>query len=256
MKEEKVRRFYDDLWSKYIPRYSSSKEHWEIFYHPAEARDKLVLDAGCGTGIFSFIFAKKGASRVVGIDISELSLKTAQYLKKKHGVENTDFQRVNMLKLPFQNASFDMVWSWGTVHHTTDPLLAIEELIRVLKHEGSLLLAIYRKTGLTFLHETLRRILLRLPKKTWGPFSFMLSLVLAPGVFLFKRRQKSRKGEKLEELILDWFFVPLRHYFLPAEIKIFLRRRGLVIEKYLPYSGRFNSTSNFILKARKASPFP
>lgn len=256
MTEEKVRRFYDALWSKYIPQYSALKKHWETFYHSAEVRDKLVLDAGCGTGIFSFIFAKEGAFRVVGIDISQRSLKTAQNLKKRYGAKNTDFKRVNMLKLPFENASFDIVWAWGAVHHTTDPFLAFEELIRVLKHEGSLLLAVYRKTGLTFLHEILRRILLGLPEKTWGPLFLILSLVLAPVVFLFKKRQKSRKGEKLEELILDWYFVPLRHFFLPAQIKCFLQQRGLVIEKYLPYSGRFNSTSNFILKARKASPFP
>jgi ubiquinone/menaquinone biosynthesis C-methylase UbiE len=251
MKEEQVRRFYSDLWSKYIPDYSASEKHWEIFYQPHEVRGKSVLDAGCGTGIFSFIFDQKGASQVLGIDISEGSLEAAQKLKKRHECQNTSFQRVNMLKLPFQDGSFDIVWAWGAVHHTTEPFPALEELIRVLKEQGSLLISTYRKTGLTFLHEMMRKSLHRLPRRARAPLSRILSSLLAPAVFFFKKREKSRKGEKLEELILDWYFVPIRHYFLPAEIKTFLLRKELVIEKYLPYSGRFNSTSNFIFKARK-----
>ena len=61
----------------------------------------------------------------------------------------------------------------------------------------------------------------------------------------------AERGEKLEELIIDWYFVPIRHYYKPEEIRGFLEERGLVIEKYLPASGRFDSTSNFIFKARK-----
>jgi len=54
----------------------------------------------------------------------------------------------------------------------------------------------------------------------------------------------------LEELILDWYFVPIRHHYYPREIKDFLEQKGLTIEKFLPASGRFDSTSNFIYKAR------
>ena len=72
-------------------------------------------------------------------------------------------------------------------------------------------------------------------------------------IFFFKKREKSRKGEKLEELIIDWYFVPIRHYYKPEEISTFLEDRGFEVEKYLPASGRFDSTSNFIFKAKKGS---
>ena len=80
-----------------------------------------------------------------------------------------------------------------------------------------------------------------------------MALFLAPVVFFFKKREKSRQGEKLEELILDWYFVPIRHYYTPDEIRSYLEERGFEIEKFLPASGRFNSTSNFIFKARKSA---
>lgn len=251
MSKEKVGSFYDLVWTEYIPEYSESEKHWKMFYAEDEVKGKSVLDAGCGTGIFCIIFACNGAAKVTGIDISEGSLSTGRGLKEKFRLENVGFQKEDMLRLPFPDASFDIVWAWGSVHHTTSPFQAINELIRVLKVNGSLFLAVYKKTRLTFLHEIIRKTLIKTPRKSWTALSRMLSFFLAPVVFLFKKRDKSRKGEKLEELILDWYFVPIRHHYRPDEVRSFLEEKGFIIEKHLPASGRFDSTSNFIFKARK-----
>lgn len=251
MNKEKVGRFYDVVWTEYIPEYQETEKHWNIFYSPEEVKDRSILDAGCGTGIFSIIFANNEAGKVTGIDISEGSLETARSLKEKFQLDNAEFRKEDMLKLPFPDETFDIVWAWGTVHHTTDPFQAITELIRVLKAGGSLLLAVYTRTRLTFLHEIIRKTLIHTPRKSWTFLSKVMAFFLTPVVFLFKKREKSRKGEKLEELILDWYFVPIRHYYKPEEIRRFLQERGFEIEKFLPASGRFDSTSNFIFKARK-----
>jgi ubiquinone/menaquinone biosynthesis C-methylase UbiE len=249
--KDKVGKFYDVVWTEYLPEYNASETHWKIFYSPQEIEGKSVLDAGCGTGIFSIIFARNGAADVLGIDISEGSLETAVTLKTKFELESASFQKQDMLSLPYDDESFDIVWAWGTVHHTTDPWKAMSELIRVLKTGGSILLAVYTRTKVTFLHEIIRKTLVRTPKKTWKALSRILAFFLVPVVFFFKKREKSRKGEKLEELIMDWYFVPIRHYYYPQEIKDFLEGQGFIIENFLPASGRFNSTSNFIYKARK-----
>jgi len=251
MKKERVGKFYDVVWTKYIPEYAASEKHLEIFFTDEEIRDKRVLDAGCGTGIFSVIFANKGAAQVWGTDISQGSLETAISLKKKFNLQNVEFLEEDMLQLPFEDVTFDIVWAWGTVHHTTNPFKAIDELARVLKREGSLLLAVYRRTKLTFIHEIIRKILIKTPKKSWTALSKVFAFFLAPVVFLLKKREKSRKGEKLEELILDWYFVPIRHYYYPEQIQKLLEEKNFVVEKFLPASGRFDSTSNFIMKARK-----
>ena len=101
-----------------------------------------------------------------------------------------------MLKLPYPDASFDIVWAWGTVHHTTDPLGAITELIRVLKPGGSLFLAIYKKTNVTWIHEAIRKTLIKTPRRTWNGLAKVMAFFGTPIVFFFKRREKSRKGEK------------------------------------------------------------
>lgn len=252
MDKEKVGRFYDVVWTEYLPEYEETEKHWKIFFSPEEIQGRSVLDAGCGTGIFSAIFARHGAGKVTGIDISEGSLETARSLKEKFRLDNAEFQRQDMLDLPFNDAEFDIVWAWGTVHHTTDPFGAIDQLIRVLKPGGSLLLAVYTRTSLTFVHEIIRKTLVRTPRRSWTFLSKVMAVFLSPVVFFFKKREKSRKGEKLEELILDWYFVPIRHYYKPEEIQEYLESKGFAIEKFLPASGRFDSTSNFIFKARKA----
>ena len=253
MNKEKVGKFYDIVWTEYIPEYEASEEHWGLFFSPNEVAGRTVLDAGCGTGIFSIIFANNGAAAVTGIDISQGSLDTARSLKDRFQLENASFQREDMLSLPFNDGTFDIVWAWGTVHHTTAPLKAVDELIRVLKDDGVILLAVYKRTRLTWVHEIIRKTLVRTPKRTWKALSKILAFVLSPVVFFFKKREKSRKGEKLEELIMDWYFVPIRHYYFPEEIKTFLEEQGFTVEKFLPASGRFDSTSNFIYKARKGS---
>jgi len=252
MSKERVSRFYDVVWTEYVPEYEASEKHWGIFYSAEEVQGKSVLDAGCGTGIFSIIFARNGAASVTGIDISEGSLETARSLKEKFRLDNVDFRKADMLDLPFPDGSFDIVWAWGTVHHTTDPPAAISELARVLKPSGTLLLAVYKRTRLTFLHEAVRKILVRTPKRTWKALARIMAVFLSPVISIFKKREKSRKGETLEELIIDWYFVPIRHYYRPDEIRSLLEHRGFTVEKFLPASGRFDSTSNFILKARKS----
>jgi ubiquinone/menaquinone biosynthesis C-methylase UbiE len=251
MSKEKVGSFYDVVWTEYVPEYEASEKHWALFYSAEEVRQKSVLDAGCGTGIFSIIFARHGAGRVLGIDISAGSLDTARSLKEKFGLANAEFERRDMLALPYADGSFDIVWAWGTVHHTTDPLGAISELIRVLRPGGSILLAVYKRTRLTWVHEMIRKTLVRTPRIAWNTLAKILALPLAPVVLIFKKREKSRRGETLAELILDWYFVPIRHYYRPEEIRRFLEDRGFTIENYVAHSGRFDSSSNFIFKARK-----
>jgi ubiquinone/menaquinone biosynthesis C-methylase UbiE len=251
MNKERVGDFYDVVWTEYLPEYGASEKHWLLFYSSEEVRGKNVLDAGCGTGIFSLIFARNGAAQVTGIDISPGSLGTAESLKRKFGLANARFERQDMLHLPYPDSAFDIVWAWGTVHHTTDPLGAVAELMRVLKPGGSILLAIYKKTRVTWVHEAIRKTLIRTPCRSWNFMAKVMAFFGAPIVFFFKKREKSRKGEKLSELILDWYFVPIRHHYRPDEIRAFLEGRGYRIENYLAHSGRFDSSSNFIYKARK-----
>ncbi len=81
MKEEiKVKYFYDTYWPKHIPDYEKTREHIKQLI--PEICFNLSLDAGCGSGVCSLALADE-TNRVVAIDLSLESLKTALGIKEK-----------------------------------------------------------------------------------------------------------------------------------------------------------------------------
>ena len=98
---------------------------------------ETILDAGCGTGIFTTDFLAKGP-KIVGMDISPNMLEVAAY--KTRG---NDFLPVkgNILDLPFLDNYFDKVISNTAIEFIADGGKAVSELFRVLKPGGTLVIA-------------------------------------------------------------------------------------------------------------------
>jgi ubiquinone/menaquinone biosynthesis C-methylase UbiE len=99
--------------------------------------DETILDAGCGTGIFTTDFLEKGP-KVVGMDISPKMLEVAVYKARDY-----DFLPVkgNILDLPFLDNYFDKVVSNTAIEFIADGAKAVSELFRVLKPGGTLVIA-------------------------------------------------------------------------------------------------------------------
>lgn len=251
--EQRVAEFYDRHWSSYVPNIEPCREHVEMFFSESEIANRSVLDAGCGTAVFSCVFAEKGVRDVIALDLTDGSLLQAK--RRAEGLESGKirFVRATMLCLPFRNDTFDLVWAWGAVHHTDRPREALAELCRMVKTGGVLFLAVYLQTRWTWFHEAIRKVCLLLPSCVHRPAAALLALIAAPIVALFKKREKSRKGETLRALVHDFYFTPVRHYTRPDDVMKFLRSRGFEVERFLAASGRFDSTSNFIVKARRTT---
>lgn len=97
-----------------------------------------VLDVGTGTGIFAEAFSKAGL-RVSGIDTN------AELLSKAQGyLPAGKFQQAPAEKIPFQNASFDLVFLGHVLHETDDALQALKEARRVARMRASILEWPYR----------------------------------------------------------------------------------------------------------------
>jgi len=249
--EQCVAEFYDRHWSVYVPEIGPCRQHLEMFFGEGEIENSWVLDAGCGTAVFSSVFAEKGANGVVALDLTDRSLVEAKRRAERLGNANVHFVRATMLCTPFRDESFDVVWAWGAIHHTDQPNAALSELCRTVKIGGMFFLAVYLRTGLTWLHETIRKGCALLPPRFHRLAAAMLAVIAAPIVVLFKKREKSRKGETLRALVHDFYFTPIRHYTTPDHVIKFLSDRGFEVEQFLAASGRFDSTSNFIVKARR-----
>ena len=97
-----------------------------------------ILDAGCGTGNFSIKLAEAKA-KVTGVDISREMLLIAGEKSRQSGHEIV-FQEVDLHKLPFTDASFDGVISMAALEFIKEPEPVMDELYRVLKPDGHLLI--------------------------------------------------------------------------------------------------------------------
>src|SRR5579864_6253212 len=96
----------------------------------------LALDFACGDGYYSLLMAETGAD-VIGIDISEVSVKIAEREAKARGLR-ASFQVMDCEAMTFPDRIFDLINVNGVLHHM-DLSRAYSELARVLKPTGSVL---------------------------------------------------------------------------------------------------------------------
>ncbi|MFM9960929.1 MAG: methyltransferase domain-containing protein [Planctomycetaceae bacterium] len=112
------------------------ESHGEFFL-PYLTPGVAVLDCGCGPGSITLSIANRiGEGRVVGIDFGESQIDRANKSVKEHGILNATFQTADCDSLPFEDASFDCVFSNALLEHLTDPVRALREMLRVLKPGG------------------------------------------------------------------------------------------------------------------------
>jgi SAM-dependent methyltransferase len=104
--------------------------------HVGAFEGKSVLDAGAGTGLLSLELAKRGAN-VTLLDVAPEALAIAGRHFEDQG-QTAAFVEGSILNLPFEDASFDLVWNTGVVEHfhSNERRQAIAEMLRVVKPTG------------------------------------------------------------------------------------------------------------------------
>lgn len=103
-----------------------------------EVHGRRVLDAGCGDGVLTWTLARRGAN-AVGVDADPVMLEAARRAAAGAGIEAT-FVEAELERLPFPDASFDVVVAVTVLCFVPDPASAIPELVRVLRPGGRLVL--------------------------------------------------------------------------------------------------------------------
>ena len=106
-------------------------------------KDKDVLEVGCGLGTDGTRWAKAGA-RYTGIDLTPEAVRLASQNFSWRGLKG-HFQRVDAEHMPFPDASFDLVYSHGVIHHAPDIEQVVSEIYRVLRPGGQAILMVYHR---------------------------------------------------------------------------------------------------------------
>lgn len=169
MRNEKDKEKIKSFWEKELPQrwYSNKKEGTKEFYDGVERvryttqypfflkdlefskhQGEKVLEIGCGIGTDSVMFAKNGAI-VTSIDLTQNAIKTTSRRFKLYGLKGT-FLRADAENLPFNDESFDFVFSAGVLHHTPRTKKALQEVKRVLKNGGTAVIMLYAKNWIHY----------------------------------------------------------------------------------------------------------
>lgn len=134
---------YDNWYKTKIGSFADKVETRLAFDLFVPVQGMRVLDVGCGTGNFSIKLAQKGC-KVTGIDISEKMLHIARKKAKMAGL-NIEFKKVDVYDLDFIDESFDAVFSMAAFEFIKEPKKAFDEMYRVLKTGGQLLIGTINK---------------------------------------------------------------------------------------------------------------
>ena len=145
LKKKKQSRFKEN--KEYFNKWAHTYDKYLFRWFMKRAQQKSIdlidkmnfsaLEVGCGTGEGLLMLKEKTNGTIVGIDISEEMLKRA---KEKLNGRNVNLKKANVESIPYNDETFDVVMSTESFHHYVNPKRAINEMKRVLKKGGDLII--------------------------------------------------------------------------------------------------------------------
>jgi SAM-dependent methyltransferase len=100
------------------------------------AESRRVLDAACGEGYGTGLLAEAGATSALGVDLDE---RTVAHARARYPA--AEFVQADVRRLPFEDGAFELVVSFETIEHVSEPESVLDELRRVLADDGLLLIS-------------------------------------------------------------------------------------------------------------------
>jgi ubiquinone/menaquinone biosynthesis C-methylase UbiE len=180
----------------------------------ADIENKKVLDSGCGGGRYSVAWRLLGAAPVVGVDISPINIDDANRRVEMANLESVSFEPGNVLDLPFPENEFDIVFSNGVLHHTTDWEKGVAELVRVLKPGGIGWLYLIENPGGVF----------------WDVIEILRVIMKN------EEKAKARRALQMLDMPANRIFYMLDHVMVPINVRLSPRQ----IEDCLTSAGASN----------------
>ena len=104
---------------------------------PADLSGARVLDIGCNGGFYSIQVKRRGAERVLGIDVDERYLNQARFAASTLGID-IEFERRSVYEVDAITGNFDYVFFMGVLYHLRYPLFALDKVITKIAPGGKL----------------------------------------------------------------------------------------------------------------------
>lgn len=181
---------------------------------PAEEfKDRSFLDIGCGSGLHSLAAAQLGVSRITAIDIDPDRVATSSSVLSSKGIAvpwQTETMSVFDLAAERQG-TFDIVYSWGVLHHSGDMWEAVRKAASMVAPNGLLAVALYRTTRMDSFWKLEKHLYARAPKTIQsivraGYIAVFRLAKLATGASFreYVANYKSSRGMDFHHNVHDW----------------------------------------------------
>ena len=141
--EERLPETHDDFRQLY-ERYMTDNPWLPRFFNRMDFLGKKTLLIGCGGGAGACALARAGAD-VTAIDLTEKAVGMTRQHAKFESLP-IEVVQADAQALPFEDNSFDYVYSWGVIHACPEPELALKEVARVLRPGGQGMLMVYHRS--------------------------------------------------------------------------------------------------------------
>lgn len=222
-----------------------------------DLRGKRFVDVGSGSGLFSLAARRLGAS-VYSFDFDPHSVACAQELKRRYYPEDDRWaiSEGSALDARFIKSlgEFDVVYSWGVLHHTGDLWAACDNVSALVKPDGLLFIAIYNDRGLrSRLWKRVKRLYCSGPaarlltKAIFVPEGFIRTLIQS--VYFRKNlfsQHKRNRGMSIFHDWIDWMGGLPYEFARVEEVFAFFRQRGFDLRKLTTSNDTGNNQFVFV----------
>jgi 2-polyprenyl-6-hydroxyphenyl methylase/3-demethylubiquinone-9 3-methyltransferase len=215
---------------------------------PEGLEGKSFLDIGSGSGLSSLAALRLGAARVVSVDIDADSVSATEALRDKVAPGSpweVSLRSVFDLE-PATDGTFDVVYSWGVLHHTGDMWRAVETAGQLVKPGGLYALALYHKTRMCGLWRLEKRLYSAVPSLFQGLIRgvYIAARFTADGVrgkrpLKWIREYKSKRGMSWSHDVHDWLGGYPYQSAGPEEVERRLFNQGFAFKTGEMWSGGF-----------------
>lgn len=242
---------FGDNWKHFLSvlndeRIAAAENSLQQMLEVDNLQGKTFLDIGSGSGLFSLAARRLGA-KVHSFDYDSDSVACTQEIRSRYFSEDADWivEEGSVLDIDYIKSlgQFDIVYSWGVLHHTGAMWQALENANLPVAERGNLFISIYNDQGvISDYWKKLKQFYNQSPKP------IQLLLIFVGGLYcqscfallqLLKYRQtKKHRGMSGYHDIVDWIGGYPFEVAKPEEIFNFYRDRGYILKKLKTCGGR------------------